>query len=286
MARILIIEKKSSISMIMQKIFDNVGHEVYAVDSCTDAAKFSSSLDIDIVVLNVTANLNSERIAFGLLKKNYHDKHFIGLMEEEVCFSMSVELSSGLNQKYFRPLKWEKILEDVSKIKTSAVTSARRNVMVVDNDKSVHEEFKKILCSHLDFNEKRDVLSNELFESVKSNEASEKRYDYHVISAFSGEESIGIIKNHKGIGCPIDVVFMDIKMATGVNGIDVCDQIRKIYPETDLIFCSDYSDFSTQDILNNVGNKKPVYFLPKPFDVNSVSKVLSQILCDEDVQIA
>ncbi|PCJ62881.1 MAG: hypothetical protein COA79_01780 [Planctomycetota bacterium] len=286
MARILIIEKKSSISMILQKIFDNVGHEVYSVKSCTEAVKFSATLDIDVVILNSSKESNSEKVAFGLLKKNYQGKHFIGLMEEELCFSMDVEIINGFDQKYFRPLKWENIIDDISKVKTSAVNAIRRNIMVVDDNENIHEDFKKILCNYLDFNKKVDALSNGLFDITEDSEQIGQSFDYHVISAYSGEEAIGIIKNHIEIGCPIDVIFMDIRMAPGMDGIDACCQIREIYPDADLIFCSAYSDYPKQGILNKVGNKNPVYFLPKPFETNSVHKILSQILCEEDVQIA
>lgn len=287
MARILIIEQNTSISMIIQKICDNVGHDVYAVKSCAEAVKFSSALEIDIIILNASNEFNSERVAFGLLKNNYKDKHFIGLMEEELCFSMDVEVVNGLDQKYFRPLKWDKILDDISKIKISEANSIRKNIMVVDDNKSIHEDFKKILCNYLDFNSKVDALSNEFFDDLGSiNSPKKSTFDYHIISAYSGEDSVGIVKNHIEIGCPIDVIFMDIRMAPGIDGISACCQIRKIYPGAELIFCSAYSDYSTQDILNKIGNKKPVYFLQKPFEASSVHKILSQILCDEDVQIA
>lgn len=286
MARILVIEKKSSISMIVQKILENVGHEVYALDSCTEAAKFSTSLDIDIVIFNVSIQLNSERVAFGLLRKNYQDKHFIGLMDEDLCFAMNAEIMSSLNQKYFRPLIWEKVIEDINKIKISNSTAIRRNVMLVDNNKNTHDKFKKILCNNIEFNNSVDLHKNEVYENAANGKASSEKFDYHVISAFNGKESIGIIKNHKGIGCPIDVIFMDAKMASESDGVDACCQIKKIYPEADLIFCSDYSDYSANDLLNKVGNKKPVYFVPKPFEASRVHKVLSQIRCKEDIQIA
>lgn len=91
-----------------------------------------------------------------------------------------------------------------------------------------------------------------------------------VISAFDGLDALEQIKTFKP-----DILLTDVRMPR-MNGIDLAFEVRKIYPDTSIIFMSGYSD---KEYLKSAIKLKAISYVEKPIEPEELeSAVRSAIL--------
>ena len=78
-----------------------------------------------------------------------------------------------------------------------------------------------------------------------------------VDSVRSGEEALKIVEKVK-----VDLIFMDIRLAGALDGIETAIQIKNNF-NVSIIYISANSDFTTR---NEIKQTKPYQYLIKPFD--------------------
>ena len=90
---------------------------------------------------------------------------------------------------------------------------------------------------------------------------------YRTLAAASGAEALEIAGRHAD---PIPLLLTDVVMP-GMNGRELADRLRQIYPSMKTIFMSGYTD----RILANAGALDPsTAYLQKPFTLTNLAKIL------------
>ena len=146
----------------------------------------------------------------------------------------------------------------------------RRKVLIVDDTESIHRDFQAVLAPPegtriRELSRKVDQMLD-LDSGEKEPIASEVNVSYDLDFAFQGEEAIRRIDEAARLGDPFALVFMDVRMPPGMNGIETIREIRKMHPLTEFVICTAYSDYSLEKIIEELGITDKVLFLPKPFD--------------------
>ena len=158
--------------------------------------------------------------------------------------------------------------------------TANNRILIVDDNISIHRDFKKVL-SNPRAEEKRKLREIErgLFpdEPKAAEGATDGHPVYEVDCAFQGEEALErVIKAHEE-GKPYALIFMDVRMPPGWDGIETISHIWASYPEIEMVICTAYSDYSWEKILAQLGTTDRLLFLRKPFDTTAVKQMaLSQ----------
>jgi diguanylate cyclase len=151
-------------------------------------------------------------------------------------------------------------------------------ILVVDDNAAIHDDFRKVLCGKNEERARRvralerSVLDGDGDlppESLKTLEASL----YEVDSAFQGEEALERVRGSEREGRPYALIFMDVRMPPGWDGIETIRRIWAEFPDIEMVVCTAYSDYSWEEILEKVGNGERLLFLRKPFDTVSVKQM-------------
>jgi len=116
------------------------------------------------------------------------------------------------------------------------------NVLVIDDEEVVRETIK----AAMDFLGHKSIL------------------------AANGEDGISLFYENKN---NIDVVLLDSNMP-GVDGLSVLNELKKINDCVDVILTTGFVDDEVVKIYKDAGVKK---ILPKPFDLSTLSKVISEV---------
>lgn len=153
-------------------------------------------------------------------------------------------------------------------------------ILIVDDNNSIHRDFNKVL-SNPRAEEKRKLAAIEkgLFQDMFDNEKDSplEHPDYDVDSAFQGEEALDMVIKAFEEDNPYALVFMDVRMPPGWDGIETISRIWERYPEIEMVICTAYSDYSWERILAQLGTTDRLLFLRKPFDTTAVKQMaLSQ----------
>ncbi len=93
---------------------------------------------------------------------------------------------------------------------------------------------------------------------------------HKAILAETGQQGIDLFSKHKDM---IDVVLLDSNMP-GVDGLSVLNEIKKIKDCVDVVLMSGFVDDDIVKMYNEAGVKK---ILPKPFDLTSLSNIITEI---------
>ena len=149
-------------------------------------------------------------------------------------------------------------------------------ILVVDDTKEIHEDFRKILKSsrvHMKNDELRK-LELELFDEEDSSVSKElQEISYRMDSAMQGQDAIEMADKAEAEGDPYSVIFMDVRMPPGLNGVDTIERIWRRHPFIEMVIVTAYSDYSWEQILEKVGTTDRLMFLRKPFDQVSVKQM-------------
>ena len=141
---------------------------------------------------------------------------------------------------------------------------ANHRVLVIDDNPAIHEDFRKILCpadtglgDSLDADE--EALFGDTPEPVRTS-------DFHIDSAFQGQEGLEKVRAAGAAGTPYAVAFVDVRMPPGWDGIETIIHIWKEFPDLQIVLCTAYSDYSWNEIAKALGDTDHVLVLKKPFD--------------------
>jgi len=87
--------------------------------------------------------------------------------------------------------------------------------------------------------------------------------------AWDGEQALQIVQSE-----PIDIVLSDIRM-DGMDGLELAEQLRKLYPSISLIMISGYEDFEYARRAMRIGVTD---YLLKPVNIDELKVVVSQVI--------
>ncbi|MGC3979930.1 MAG: response regulator [Steroidobacteraceae bacterium] len=137
-----------------------------------------------------------------------------------------------------------------------------RRILIVDDNTAIHEDFRKILMP--DSNDSAfDEIAAELFdESFNPLPPTAYRLDF----ASQGEMALGLVEAALTAQQPYSVVFLDVRMPPGWDGIETAVRLWQCDPQLQIVICTAYSDHSWTDIRQKLGRPDCLLILKKPFD--------------------
>ena len=167
-------------------------------------------------------------------------------------------------------------LDEEEKTTSEEAEEDNRRILIVDDNAAIHEDFTKILPSTPEEVDSFDDLEKGLFGDMMDSDFAVRRPDptyYDLTHAYQGEEAFNLVAKHEAEGKPFALVFMDVRMPPGWDGIETIKRIWEKWPHIEMVICTAYSDYSWEKILQKVGTTDQLMFLRKPFDVISVKQM-------------
>ena len=140
-------------------------------------------------------------------------------------------------------------------------------VLVIDDNRAIHDDFRKILIAS-------SALANDLEqdESALFGESSTQFQFplFEIDSAYQGQEGLDLIEKSLLEERPYSMAFVDVRMPPGWDGVETTCKIWEKYPDLQVVICTAYSDYSWEQILRTLGYSDRVVILKKPFDTIEV----------------
>ena len=137
-----------------------------------------------------------------------------------------------------------------------------RRILVVDDNEAIHKDFRKILGGSRD---NADLAEAEaLIFGVAP--ASRPRIEYELDFASQGQEGVDLVRKAAEAKRPYAVAFVDMRMPPGIDGVETVERIWEADPQMQVVICSAYSDYSSDDLVERLGRSDQLLFLRKPFD--------------------
>src|SRR5208283_3662178 len=148
-----------------------------------------------------------------------------------------------------------------------AQNSSNRRILVIDDNRAIHEDFRKILCPQNQHRSSVEEVHAMLFGDEPATPAAPV---FDVDSAYQGQEGLAVLRQALEAGRPYVLAFVDVRMPPGWDGIETTSHLWELDPELQIIICTAYSDYSWDEMTKRLGASDRLVILKKPFDVVEV----------------
>jgi CheY-like chemotaxis protein len=135
--------------------------------------------------------------------------------------------------------------------------------LIVDDNRAIHDDFRKILCPQAVVNRALSELEDALFGDSQTETDNGEQFE--LTSAFQGQEALKRVEEAASEGRPFAMAFVDIRMPPGWDGVETIEHIWKVVPSLQIVICSAYSDYSWEDISARLGRSDQLMIMMKPF---------------------
>ena len=151
----------------------------------------------------------------------------------------------------------------------------KRRILIVDDNEAIHNDFHAILTGPGGVRDEEILaLEAELFSDGEPDENEESnRIVYQIDDALQGQQAIAMVDAAADNGNPYALVFMDIRMPPGIDGIQAMKAIWERHGQLEIVICTAYSDYSWDEIIEQFGFTDQLLFLRKPFDGTALKQV-------------
>ncbi|WP_210640566.1 EAL domain-containing protein [Pseudomonas sp. Tri1] len=147
---------------------------------------------------------------------------------------------------------------------------ANRRILVVDDTPAIHQDFRKILSSPVNSDDSLDDTESLLFGTPQIN-----RLQFQIDSAYQGEEALELVKRAQAEGQPYALVFADMRMPPGWDGLQTIEQLWKADPRLQIALCTAFSDYSWETMSERIEFDDQLLILKKPFDTLEIRQMAS-----------
>ncbi|GAA5118530.1 response regulator [Luteolibacter yonseiensis] len=139
-------------------------------------------------------------------------------------------------------------------------------ILVVDDNRAIHEDFRKIL----EGDPVVDDFEDEDAAFFGTASTAPKKTQFKLDFASQGLEALEMVAASREKGYRYSLVFMDVRMPPGLDGIETTARLWEIDPDVQIVICTAYSDYSWEGMVERLGLTDRLLILKKPFDVVEV----------------
>jgi diguanylate cyclase (GGDEF)-like protein len=152
-------------------------------------------------------------------------------------------------------------------------------VLVVDDEPSVRDAYRQVLTESdvsqevEGFHELRSRLFKRTAAGRTRGKASVHGSTFEPVFCDQAPAAVAAVKEALARNQPFAVVFLDMRMPPGPDGVWAATQIREMDPAVEIVICTAYSDTDPSDIGSAVPPEDKLSYLQKPFHPHEVRQM-------------
>ena len=156
---------------------------------------------------------------------------------------------------------------------------AVRYILVVDDNRAIHEDILKIINHNSNNNQLLDTKAGLLFGQNSVNaEGADSGYELIIDSAYQGEEAVTLVTQATQEGKNYALAFIDMRMPPGWDGLTTIEKIWGIDPDVQIVICTAYSDYSYEEVYQRLKATENFLILKKPFDMIEIKQMTAAMI--------
>lgn len=137
-----------------------------------------------------------------------------------------------------------------------------RHILVVDDNPSIHNDFRRILQIEPEW-EPLERARSTLFDEV-NRLSSQEPFDVDCID--QGQAAVEMVQTACNEGRPYAVAFVDMRMPPGWDGLETIEHLWEADARLQVVICTAYSDQPWDEIRERIGRTDKLLILQKPFN--------------------
>ena len=151
------------------------------------------------------------------------------------------------------------------------------HVLIVDDEQPIRESYRKILMNPVESADRSDRLDMRarLFQkgAIAPPVQAQPATRFDAVFCDGAEAAVESVRRACAHGRPFAVVFLDMRMPPGPDGVWAAERIRALDPEAEIVLCTAYSDVDPREISRRVPPEDKLFYLQKPFHPHEVRQI-------------
>ena len=135
-------------------------------------------------------------------------------------------------------------------------------VLVVDDQEAIREDFKKILAAPAT----AGAPSSARKAFFGDPPAGPVQPVFELTTASQGEQAVELAERSLREGKRFATAFVDVRMPPGIDGLQTIKRLWQVDPDLEVVICTAFSDYSFEQIIQELGSTDRLLILKKPFD--------------------
>jgi len=162
---------------------------------------------------------------------------------------------------------------------TEIPRSSTHRLLVIDDNRAIHEDFRKILIAEQNAGDISGIEAAEaaLFGDEPTSSKPMPRSNFRMDSAFQGQDGFEMIRRARAEDDPYEVAFVDVRMPPGWDGVETTSRIWEVDDDILIVICTAYSDYSWDQMMERIGHTHRLLILKKPFDPVEVLQLANSL---------
>jgi diguanylate cyclase (GGDEF)-like protein len=141
-------------------------------------------------------------------------------------------------------------------------------VLIADDEPALLDSYRKILggCSEPAKASTRAMgdLRAKLFGGACQKEPGEEQ-EFEVVYTEGAEAAVAAVRSARESRRPFGVVFLDMRMPPGPDGVWAAREIRAMDPNVDIVIATAFSDVDPREISRQAPPADKIFYMQKPF---------------------
>lgn len=143
-----------------------------------------------------------------------------------------------------------------------AMDDTNRRILVVDDNPSIHNDFRRILQFETEL-ETLELARSALFEESIPLPSHEP---FEVDCVDQGQAAVAMVQRACKEGRPYAVAYVDMRMPPGWDGLETIEHLWKVDARLQVVISTAYSDQPWDEIRERIGRTDKLLILQKPFN--------------------
>jgi CheY-like chemotaxis protein len=167
-------------------------------------------------------------------------------------------------------------------------------ILIVDDEKAIRDSYRSILTTENAIKSIEDKAAS-LFDQKPDDSISNmddllgledgdtiieedlETGHYEIDESDQGMGGVEMVEDSLKENCPYSLVFMDVRMPPGIDGVEAAGRIRKLDPHIEIVIMTAYSDYNLEEIVDKVGNPDRLLYFHKPFHSQQIKHLASSL---------
>lgn len=156
----------------------------------------------------------------------------------------------------------------------------RARILVIDDNPAIYEDFCKVLRPTTAPAKELLELTSSIFGQSKEVE----RDNYQIDFALRGQDGLEKVKVGLNEGWPYSIAFVDMRMPNGWDGLETIKNLWGADPQLQIVLCTAYSDYTWDEIREQLSTRDRFLILKKPFDNIEVQQMVETLVNRQEAE--
>jgi len=150
-------------------------------------------------------------------------------------------------------------------------------ILAVDDEQSMLDAYQRVLAPLQQPSVSQSEMEELAARLFGAQPGTDSQLNYHLVLCQQGDEAVELVRSSINAGQPFSVVFLDMRLPPGPDGVATAEQIRAIDPQVEILFVTAYSDHDPYEIARKVPPADKLLYIQKPFHPQEIRQFASAL---------